>query len=143
MLLLLYNTYVYGPGRSGALIVHVDVVPALDVKLTKRGSSVRMIIYKDNDNLFEVKIKNAATGNYVNDATVAITIKDVFGNLVAGEVFPKEMTYIVGSNGKYQVTLSNFLSLVPGQNYTALITTSSGGLDATQELPLRAAVRIA
>ena len=101
-----------------------------------------MLIYKDNENLVEIDLlKNAATDEYINDALVTATIKDSTGTVVTGDTFPKTLSYVAASNGKYQAALSNSLVLIPGRHYTAFITASVGGLDASWEIPLLAALR--
>ena len=100
------------------------------------------LIYKDNENLIELdELKNSANDTFVNDATVAVTIKNAAGTTVSGETFPKTMTYVASSDGKYQAALSDLMVLVPGQHYTAFITAISGALNASWEIPLRAATR--
>ena len=100
------------------------------------------LIYEDNENLVEIAgLRNSATDAYINDATVAVTIKDAAGNTVSGDTFPKTMAYVAASNGTYQAMLSDLLVLTPGRHYTAEITASSGGIDARWEIPLRSATR--
>lgn len=101
------------------------------------------IVYKDNDNLVELDLlKNAATDAYINDATVTLTaIKDSAGSTVSGETFPKTMSYVASSNGKYQASVDKLLAIVPGQNYTAIVDVVSGTIDGHWELPLTCRTR--
>ena len=101
------------------------------------------VVYKDNDNLVELdELINSATGAYINNATVTLTaIRDAAGVTVSGETFPKGMSYVASSNGKYQATVDKALALVAGQFYTAVIDVVSSGLDGHWELPLKAQVR--
>lgn len=96
------------------------------------------IVYKDNDNLIELDVlKNSATDAYINNATVTLTtIRDAAGATVSGETFPKTLTYVATSNGKYQAVVDKLLAIVPGQHYTAIVDASSAGLDGHWELPL-------
>lgn len=96
------------------------------------------VIYKDNDNLVELDaLKNAASDAYINNATVTLTaIKNATGTTVTGDTFPKTMTYVTSSNGKYQASVDKLLAVVAGQAYTAVIDAVSSGIDGHWELPL-------
>ncbi len=96
------------------------------------------IVYKDNDNLVELDaLKNAATGAYLNTATVTLTaIRDAAGATVSGETFPKTMAYVAASDGKYQAVVDKAIAIVAGQAYTAIIDVAASGLDGHWELPL-------
>ncbi len=108
------------------------------------------VIYKDNDNLVCLGdpdtglggLKNSSTGAYLNGATVTLTaIRDAAGATVSGETFPKTMSYVASSNGRYEAVVDKALAIVPGQAYTAVIDVVSGTLDAHWELPLIARTR--
>lgn len=101
------------------------------------------IVYLDNDNLVEMDaLTNSATGAYINNATVTLTaIRNAAGATVSGETFPKTMSYVAASNGKYQVAVDKAMVLVAGQAYTAVIDAVSSGIDGHWELPLVALVR--
>lgn len=110
------------------------------------------MIYKDNDNLICLGdpetglggLKNASTGAYINNATVTLTaIRDAAGNTVSGETFPKTMSYVASSNGRYEAVVDKLLAIVAGQHYTAVIDVVSGTLDAHWELPLICRTRTA
>jgi hypothetical protein len=96
------------------------------------------ILYVDNDNLVVLDgLKNAATDAYINNATVNLTaIRNSAGTTVSGETFPKSMTYVSASNGKYQASVDKAMVIVPGQNYTAVIDVGSSGIDGHWELLL-------
>lgn len=103
------------------------------------------VIYKDNDNLVSIGdpasgaggLKNNSTGAYVNNATVTLTaIRDAAGATVSGETFPKAMTYVAASNGRYEAVVDKALAIVPGQAYTAIVDAVVSGLDGHWELPL-------
>jgi hypothetical protein len=54
------------------------------------------------------------------------------------------LNYIAATDGNYQATLENTLSMIEGSIYTATISaTSSGGLFAQWELQLTATKRLA
>lgn len=72
------------------------------------------------------------------------TLKDSSGTSVSGQTFPITLSYIVATDGNYQATLENTLSMVEGSIYTATISaTSSGGLYAEWDLQLTATKRLA
>jgi len=83
-----------------------------------------LAIYVNSDTLIELSaLKRSATDTYVNDATVTMTLKDVNGvALVTGT----SMAYVAGSNGKYQGTLQNTLTLTAGYKYFLEITATRG-----------------
>lgn len=99
-------------------------------------------IYILNDTVVELRaLKNAVTDEYVNDATVTVTIKDILGSAVTGLTFPITLTYVTGSNGIYRATLDKALSLSDGLSYFAEITAASGGVDGFWRVPLIAGYR--
>ncbi|MGH8626450.1 MAG: hypothetical protein ACREYC_14670 [Gammaproteobacteria bacterium] len=101
------------------------------------------VIYLANDNLLELQgLTNAASGAYVNDATVTATVVDKNGANVAGGSWPLTLAYVAASNGKYRGTLQETLTLTEGQDYTAKVTVAGAGLTAFFEHPLRALKRI-
>jgi hypothetical protein len=102
-------------------------------------------IYLSNDNLLSIEgLRNASSGSYMNDATSTATLKDADGNVVTGQTFPVTMTYMSGTNGNYQATLENTLSMTPNAKYTATISaTSSSGLYAEWDMELTATKRTA
>jgi hypothetical protein len=101
-------------------------------------------IYLSNDNLLSVEgLKNSSSGSFMNDATVTATLKDSSGTSVSGQTFPVTLSYIAASDGNYQTTLENTLSMVEDSIYTATIAaTSSGGLYATWDFNLTATKRV-
>lgn len=102
-------------------------------------------IYLSNDNLLSIEgLKNSSSGSFMNTATVTATLKDSSGTSVSGQTFPITLSYIVATDGNYQATLENTLSMVEGSIYTATISaTSSGGLYAEWDLQLTATKRLA
>ena len=110
------------------------------------------VIYKDNDNLICLGdpdtdlggLQNSSSGAYINNATVTLTaIRDAAGNTVSGETFPKTMSYVASSNGRYEAVVDKAIVLTAGQHYTAVIDAVSGTLDAHWELPLICRTRTA
>ena len=102
------------------------------------------ILYDGNDHIVEVRgLKNVATGEYINDATVQATLKDSEDANVSGQSWPTTLSYVTGSNGKYRATLEDGLSLTVGDRYTAEITADGGdGLKAKWSVDLLCKARI-
>jgi hypothetical protein len=85
------------------------------------------IIYINNDNLLSVEnLKNAATGVYINDATVTATLKNSAGVNTTGQSWPLTLSFVSSSNGKYIGTLEDGLALTEGETYTAEINANAG-----------------
>lgn len=101
------------------------------------------ILYIGNDNLLEIAgLKNELTGLDLNGATVTVTLLDADGAEVGGEVWPKALDYVTGSDGIYRCTLPYTLSLTAGRRYTTQITADAGnGLRALWELECVARAR--
>ena len=89
-------------------------------------------LYVGNDTILELAaLRNELTGEYLNDATVLVTLKTAAGSDVVGEAWPKAVSYVEGSNGLYRVAMGAALELVHGDRYSAEITATSGaGLSA-------------
>ncbi|MCK7495202.1 MAG: hypothetical protein MZW92_31975 [Comamonadaceae bacterium] len=105
-------------------------------------TTMTTLIYIGNEHLIELDApQNAADNSYLNAATVTVTIKNAAGVNISGETWPKTMTYVTASAGKYRATVSDALALVPGQFYIAHITAESGGLTGNWQIPLTAAIR--
>jgi hypothetical protein len=100
-------------------------------------------LYISNDNLLTVSdLKNAATGLYINDATVSVTLVNKTSVPVAGQTWPQSMEWVAGSNGVYRATMEDDLVLTAGQLYTAKISVDAGNdFKASWELPLTATIR--
>jgi hypothetical protein len=79
--------------------------------------------------------------HYLNAATVAVTLKDAADVDVTGESWPKTLNYVTASNGLYRATLSDAIGIIPGDDYKAIVTADSAGLNYREEKFLRAAVR--
>lgn len=91
------------------------------------------LIYRTNDMIVELDaLRNAATGAYVNTATVEAEITDPEGNILATGI---SMTYIASTNGKYQGTIQDTLAFVVNTFYTVTITAALAGVVGTWEIP--------
>jgi len=84
-------------------------------------------LYKSSDNVVEWdKLKNVRTGSYENAATLTFTLKDADGAAVSGAT-AVSMSYVTGSDGKYQGTLQSTVSLGdPGTTYFLELTATRG-----------------
>lgn len=86
----------------------------------------RFKIYIENDNLVELdELKDNADDSYVNDATVTVTLQEPGGTEVSGQTWPATMSYVASSDGKYQGTLEDDVSLIAGQPYNAIINVTA------------------
>src|SRR5580765_7758485 len=74
-----------------------------------------------------IGLKSHTEGDYINDATVDVTVKDKAGVAVSGSTWPQIMVYVSGSNGDYRAILPAALGLVAKQKYTAFINAQGGG----------------
>ena len=84
-------------------------------------------IYLSNDNLLSVEsLKNAATGVFINDATVTATLKDSSNSNVTGQTWPLSLVFVSSSDGVYRGTLEDDLNLTEGEIYTAEINADAG-----------------
>lgn len=85
------------------------------------------ILWIGNDNIVElIGYRSATTGQFLNAATVTVTLKDAAGVDVSGESWPKSMAYVDGSNGTYRATLPAALPLVEYAQYTGIIDAVQG-----------------
>ena len=101
------------------------------------------VLLISNDHILELdSLKNELTGLDLNGAAVTVTLLDAEGTKVAGEVWPKAMAYVAGSDGLYRCTLPYTLTLTASGRYTARITANAGnGLRANWELECVARTR--
>jgi hypothetical protein len=101
------------------------------------------VIYYGNDNILEAReLTNAASGDYVNDATVTVTLETADGVEVTGDTWPKAMGYVSGSDGKYRATLLDTLTITVGTKYVAKISANAGAdLQGYWEVTLRCKMR--
>lgn len=95
-----------------------------------------------NDNILEVtELKDPATGSFINNATVTAVLVDSAGAQVAGDTWPKTLTYVSASNGTYRATLEQTLAIISGRTYTAQITALGNGFTGFWEHPFKARKR--
>lgn len=100
-------------------------------------------LYVGNDTLVDLEaLKNELTGLPINDAVVAIVLRDEDGVEVGGEVWPKPMPHVAGSAGVYRVTMPHTLALIAGRRYYGEVTSDAGaGLFASWTVELVARAR--
>lgn len=83
---------------------------------------VTQIAFVGNTNNLEINgLKSEIEGQFLNIATITVTIKDANGVDVAGEPWPQTMAYLPGSDGNYVLGLSRVLDFTNGAKYTAYI----------------------
>lgn len=100
-------------------------------------------LYLGNDMLLEVaNLRDQATGDYLNAATVTVSLKDSSGVAVVGESWPLALAYITASNGTYRAILRDTLTLASGARYVATVIADAGeGRRAQWELDVVARTR--
>jgi hypothetical protein len=86
-----------------------------------------MTTFVANTNLIElIDVKGAIEDEFVNNATVSVTIKDASGTNVAGVTWPLTMAYVADSDGEYRAIMPHGAALVSGRQYTAEISLDAG-----------------
>jgi hypothetical protein len=103
-----------------------------------------LTFYVGASNVVELSgLTNAVTGAVDNAATVTVTVKDSTGaSNILGDTFPKAMSYVAASSGKYRATVSANLAIVAGTKYRAIVdVTGSAGDKDRREIPIMAAYR--
>ena len=82
-----------------------------------------VLLYK-NDNLIEVdELKDEVSGDFLNLATVTAVLKDAAGATIGSSI---TLTFVAGSNGKYQGNVPDDLAVSLGDRITAEITADDG-----------------
>lgn len=80
----------------------------------------------NTNNLHLIGLKSASDGDFINDATVTVTIKDSAGATVSGQSWPVSMNYVSASDGDYLGVIPHTTQLLSGRNYTAEIEVNAG-----------------
>jgi hypothetical protein len=75
-------------------------------------------------------LHDAITGDYINTATVTVTITDKRGNVVTGQSMPLTLAYIADSNGNYQGNLEDGLNLTEDRYLVEVQAVGDGDLVA-------------
>lgn len=99
--------------------------------------AVTLSLWTGNDNLIILdQLKDESTGSFVNNATVTVeSITDSSGNTISGVTFPISMSYVTGSNGKYQGILEETASLTDYTRYTVTIKAVQGASVGLWKVP--------
>jgi hypothetical protein len=81
------------------------------------------ILFRDNTAVIRIRGLRDSSNFYLDDATVSLlSLTDaVTGASVDGVDTPIEMSYVPGSNGTYEGTISHNAVVVPGRRYTASV----------------------
>ena len=107
-------------------------------------------IFRKNDNTIEwTWLSEATDGDYLNSATVTFTLYSGYAlNSATGVLLvttstvnvivagPTTMSYVAGSNGKYQGKLPASVDLDLSKQYTLEINASGGGHIARRSIPV-------
>jgi len=102
--------------------------------------SITPVLFINEDNMVKITgLKDAETGDYVNDATGTFDVLDEDGTAVAG-MTNITITYVAGSNGDYAGYLDKLLAadLTQLERYQVAITMASGAKDLYRRIPLNA-----
>lgn len=92
-----------------------------------------------SDNLVRLDaLTNASTLAYVNSATVNYVLKDAAGTVVVSST---SMSYVASSNGRYEGTIQDNVSLTENALYTIEITATSGSTVLFRRIPCVAKYR--
>lgn len=86
------------------------------------------------------KLWNPTTAEYVNDATVAFTLRTAALAAVSGAT-GITMSYVSGSNGRYDGVLESTVGLTDGATYYLDVTATSGSLVGFRRVQCRACYR--
>lgn len=85
-----------------------------------------VLLFK-NDNLIEVdELKDEVSGDFLLTATVTAVLKDAAGATIGSSI---TLTFVAGSDGRYQGNIPDDLAVSLGDRITAEITADGGGAD--------------
>ncbi|MER9355555.1 hypothetical protein NKI61_19995 [Mesorhizobium sp. M0514] len=85
------------------------------------------IVYVANTNVIELDgLKSAIEDEFVNDATVSVTVKDEAGAEVTGQTWPEAMAYVAVSDGLYRGIIEDGVEMTAGTTYVAHIDVDAG-----------------
>lgn len=88
-----------------------------------------MVAFVANTNILELRgLKDALTGQFINNATVSVSDLQNADGVGVGPVSgsPFAMDYVAGSDGIYRGVLANTWSLVAGECYIAFVEVNAG-----------------
>lgn len=100
-----------------------------------------LVLFRGNTQVLQVSgVQDQISGLFQNSATVTATLNDANGNPVSG-MSGLSLTYVPGSNGQYQATVSSTFNPAAGDMYTLILDVASGGSAMHIELPSSVQVR--
>ena len=113
-------------------------------------------IYRKNDNVVEWQwLTNSSDGEYINDGTVTFTLYSGYSLVSTTGVLttpsgavnvtiagPTAMSYVAGSNGKYQGKLPASVALDLALEYTIEINATANGHTARRSIPVSVVDRV-
>ena len=119
-------------------------------------SGLSASLYRKNDNLVEwTWLAGADDGEYINDGTVTLTLYSGYSlnpatgalNPIAGPVNalvfgPATMTYVPGSNGRYQAKIPASLNFDLSLEYTMQVDAVANGHTARRSIPVTVVDRV-
>jgi hypothetical protein len=87
----------------------------------------RVTAFVGSTNVLELRgLKNAVDDEFIDDATVTVTVKDAAGTNVSGQGWPLTMDYVADSDGDYRAILENDIAFVARRTYFAHISANAG-----------------
>ncbi len=99
-------------------------------------------LYLATDNAFIVEgVRNSVSNEFINDATVELTLLDATGNELSGQTWPLELDYVAGSNGNYSGDILDSVVALDGDTGTARVVIASGSLNTTIDFDVSWATR--
>ncbi|RUU23687.1 hypothetical protein EOD10_04435 [Mesorhizobium sp. M7A.T.Ca.TU.009.01.3.2] len=85
------------------------------------------IVYVANTNVIELTgLKSAIEDEFIDDATVTVTVKDSEGEEVSGQTWPTTMDFVVSSDGLYRGIIEDGVELTAGTTYVAHVDVDAG-----------------
>ena len=88
--------------------------------------NVQFLLIGNDLSLRVLGLKDADTGDYIDDASVSAIVRDVAGNPVTGAEWPVTLSHVGGSNGDYRGVLQNTMNLREGHTYFVDVTADDG-----------------
>jgi hypothetical protein len=80
-----------------------------------------------NDQSIQVSgLQDQNTGDYLDSATVTVTIKNPDGTAVSGGTWPLTLDYVTSSNGNYLGIIEDGVALIERRAYTIEVTADDG-----------------
>lgn len=99
-----------------------------------------MKLYIDNSNVIQIRgLRNAVTGNYVNNATASFTVFRNGSAISGGSAIA--MTYIGGSNGNYFGVLPETADLSNAVHQVVITVDGGVNADSVWTITVRPTVR--